>query len=142
MQIITHSGDLNTAHQKPDIYANLPILVWTKKGKTKSKQVGRKLYKSCKFDPEGTRWPITPVDTVLEPWCCAHHACIKKFVDLTCLKSDIFRVTLNWSPCNKTLSSGTDKCFMPWAKVHHDTLTKLDPCTGLLSWTIVLDPCI
>ena len=64
-------------------------LIFKKDPRNESKQVHQNLSESCKFDPDGTRGPIWPVDTVLESWCGGHHACIKKFVDLTTSKSDL-----------------------------------------------------
>ena len=46
--------------------------------------------KFSKFSPEGTLGPIWPEVVVLEPWQPGDHASIKKFVDLTCSKTDIF----------------------------------------------------
>ena len=78
---------------------------------TKSKQVRRKLSKSCKFDPEGTRGPIGPEVVVLEPWQPGHHASTKKFVDLSTSKSDL--LFGRYVPSNLDISS-SKKCWVIW----------------------------
>ena len=47
-----------------------------KKREAKVNKFFVRVLKFSKINPEGTRGPIWPVDTVLDPWCDEHQACI------------------------------------------------------------------
>ena len=64
-------------------------IIQLKRENEQQQQFSSKKCNFSKINPEGTRGPIWPVDTVLEPWQSGHDVSIKKFVDPTSAVFDL-----------------------------------------------------